>query len=364
MLQFRISDAFEEFVIDKSSHCADLANTGMGQPDHADSAKPKSVIAQNQSAGSETECTIGRQPTATFHYLPLPSMNQNRTPIDTPNMKAVIIPPHHREEHFKSFNTQQANQELMIFSNIGNESNKSRGSVICQNYGDFEPIITNTGATMSHEDQRMTLPNFLKTFNPDVVDLISDDEKYESSSMNGAFMSHHTVPQAKRKNTNEPAAQHFNKKQKVTGEIDTAERFECEFCAFTSTRKKGLAAHARTHNGRSYECEFCKKRFSRRGNRDNHVKLHEKIFAFQCSQCSLGFLQENLWKFHESSCTAKQYCCYLCNMNFYRRKTHLTDHMRRIHTREKPFGCSVCLKRFYGKHDLNYHMACIHKNDN
>uniref|UniRef100_A0A3Q2QQY8 Zinc finger protein OZF-like n=1 Tax=Fundulus heteroclitus TaxID=8078 RepID=A0A3Q2QQY8_FUNHE len=101
--------------------------------------------------------------------------------------------------------------------------------------------------------------------------------------------------------------------------------------------------------------KLCSKRTSKIG-----VKTEEKPFG--CTVCDKRFKCKDSVKLHMVVHTGKgEHSCDLCGKTF-RVKCYLQTHMR-VHNGEKPFACDVCSKRFYAKAYLKLHMK-LHSTEN
>lgn len=171
------------------------------------------------------------------------------------------------------------------------------------------------------------------------------------------------VQRRKRKNTNTTITGNPKKKQKLSNStvvVDTERPFKCHFCDYSTISNRSLSRHMRVHKDQmvetSFKCDICSIQFTQQGNLNAHMKKHGDMFAYQCSVCRMGFNQKKQWQLHESSCTAKQYECHLCDKKFHQRKSDLVRHIRIWHTGERPFICTECPQKYHLKNDLVRHM--------
>uniref|UniRef100_A0A3B4VA60 Zinc finger protein 22-like n=1 Tax=Seriola dumerili TaxID=41447 RepID=A0A3B4VA60_SERDU len=87
----------------------------------------------------------------------------------------------------------------------------------------------------------------------------------------------------------------------------------------------------------------------------NHNKSHSRERPFSCTVCDKRFgCKGNLHAHMRSHTGEKPFTCTVCNKSF-SAKVNLKTHMR-SHTGEKPFSCSVCNKSFSQKKTLVIHL--------
>ena len=80
-------------------------------------------------------------------------------------------------------------------------------------------------------------------------------------------------------------------------------------------------------------------------NKIKHEGIHTKEKPYQCSYCNKRFSRVSNKTRHERTHTKeKPYPCSYCDKSF-SRVSHKTDH-ERTHTKEKPYPCSYCDKCF------------------
>ncbi len=110
------------------------------------------------------------------------------------------------------------------------------------------------------------------------------------------------------------------------------------------------------------ECYFCYKKFSQSSNLVGHMRIHtqeqpfickEKLCTYSCA--NLGNLKRHQRSYHNSTSNqinAKILKCYFCLKSC----TKLIIHMRR-HTKEVPFKCGFCNRKYISQPSLKHHIA-------
>ena len=76
-------------------------------------------------------------------------------------------------------------------------------------------------------------------------------------------------------------------------------RLKCNFCTYTSLRKRDLEIHIRTHTGeKPYKCPHCSYRCAMKGNLKIHIRIHTGEKPYHCSFCDYKASQEHHMKDH------------------------------------------------------------------
>lgn len=100
---------------------------------------------------------------------------------------------------------------------------------------------------------------------------------------------------------------------------------------------KALLIHCRAHKSlKPYVCETCGRSYSQTSHLWQHMRFHQGIKPFACPH---------------DGCEAR-----------YTIRPDLKDHIRKVHTRERPFKCNVCNKCFLTG-SVYYQHRLIHTND-
>ncbi|VEN42927.1 unnamed protein product [Callosobruchus maculatus] len=139
--------------------------------------------------------------------------------------------------------------------------------------------------------------------------------------------------------------------------------YVCETCGRSYSQTSHLWQHMRFHQGiKPFACphERCEARYTIRPDLKDHIrKVHTRERPFKCNVCDKCFLTGSVYYQHRLIHTNdRRYACDLCPKRFFRADA-LNNH-RRIHTDERPYPCHVCGREFRQKGDRNKHIRTQH----
>lgn len=134
---------------------------------------------------------------------------------------------------------------------------------------------------------------------------------------------------------------------------------DCHECGITFQSDKRLKQHInKVHSVKTYLCPECNDNFKTSTHKLKHLRLchSDKYPQFTCSLCKLSFVQKNkltehLLKLHLKE---KNFLCSDCGQSFFFKK-QLRKH-RLQHSTERLFKCSDCEKSFKSKRVLTNHI--------
>ena len=110
----------------------------------------------------------------------------------------------------------------------------------------------------------------------------------------------------------------------------------------------------------TYECDKCVKTFKTGSSLWNHNrKWHPKKDRIKFEVCELAYKTEKALLKHTIN-THKSPTLHQCN-ECEKSYKHLTKHIRRMHSLERPYECDICTKGFVFAHELKAHGA-VHVN--
>ena len=93
-----------------------------------------------------------------------------------------------------------------------------------------------------------------------------------------------------------------------------------------------------------------------RNLRCHQQQCHEKS---QCDRCGLVIATSAMRRHHESCVPERKFKCNICSKAM-KRKSHLSHHMKTVHSNEKDAVCYVCSSVVKSEHGLHYHLFIKH----
>ncbi|XP_044743338.1 zinc finger protein 39-like [Chrysoperla carnea] len=146
---------------------------------------------------------------------------------------------------------------------------------------------------------------------------------------------------------------HMHQRHKAVG-------IKCKKCELICYHPLHLSAHEKTHSTSNLSCEICNKLFSDAHKLKRHKFIHgERTFA--CTKCDLSFKEKYALKRHIKTVhSVDQYeACHVCGKSF--KKIHFQKHLDTHGDRVK-LSCETCSKQFYYKYNLEQHVKHVHEN--
>ena len=169
----------------------------------------------------------------------------------------------------------------------------------------------------------------------------------------------------------------------------------CKFCAKVLDNEEELKSHLESHSPDDIKvCDLCGKSFGSRGRLNEHKRVHLRAAldqrpVFNCTQCNMGFLQEDQLQEHIECHTSNiDFKCVKCRETFSttdQLKAHVLAHRgdllpvncpicnqscptknwlsrHKVKKHCKNHMCSICGKQFSNNVDLNRH-TLLHTGD-
>ncbi|CAH0551820.1 unnamed protein product [Brassicogethes aeneus] len=171
-------------------------------------------------------------------------------------------------------------------------------------------------------------------------------------------------PEKKKRGRKRKWPRQLNGKKKVNGSVDDKYKYQCERCVNIFTTVYDLETHREKEHAANFNCEECGQVLHSAKALLIHSRAHKSLKPYVCDTCGRSYSQtSHLWqhmRFHQG---IKPFACPHegCEAR-YTIRPDLKDHIRKVHTRERPFKCTVCNKCFLTG-SVYYQHRLIHTND-
>uniref|UniRef100_A0AAY5KCF8 C2H2-type domain-containing protein n=1 Tax=Esox lucius TaxID=8010 RepID=A0AAY5KCF8_ESOLU len=126
--------------------------------------------------------------------------------------------------------------------------------------------------------------------------------------------------------------------------------YVCDQCGRGYRHAGSLQNHKNTHKTGSYFCTSCQKEYSNLMALKTHRRIHTEVKRHRCTDCGKAFRASSQLIVHRP----KRHGCPECGKSF-RVSTQLLVHQR-VHTKDRPFPCHQCDRRFSSRSDLRHHV--------
>eukprot|EP00088_Acartia_fossae_P057678 TRINITY_DN6730_c0_g1_i10.p1 TRINITY_DN6730_c0_g1~~TRINITY_DN6730_c0_g1_i10.p1 ORF type:complete len:285 (-),score=21.46 TRINITY_DN6730_c0_g1_i10:554-1408(-) len=140
-----------------------------------------------------------------------------------------------------------------------------------------------------------------------------------------------------------------SKRKKSTGPVS------CPHCH--KSFERDLQTHIRRIHSKfkPFTCEDCNKQFSESCDLKQHMSVHGKGKLYSCEDCGRQFKYRKDISVHRNRdhLGESTHFCPVCGKGFYS-ATDLTRHFR-THSKEKPYQCKNCLKKFNRNFSMKRH---------
>ena len=140
----------------------------------------------------------------------------------------------------------------------------------------------------------------------------------------------------------------------------------CHFigCSKTFKRKDHLRTHIeRAHTvEKKYTCEKCLSKFATKDDLRHHLKSHSEVRNYGCDKCEAKFkTKKDLGRHLIIHTLDRPHICPWKDCDkCYKQIGHLTNHVKRVHDKQRDFKCENCPLSFSTNSELNGHSKKVH----
>uniref|UniRef100_A0A2A4K6A2 C2H2-type domain-containing protein n=1 Tax=Heliothis virescens TaxID=7102 RepID=A0A2A4K6A2_HELVI len=137
--------------------------------------------------------------------------------------------------------------------------------------------------------------------------------------------------------------------------------FVCDICHAPFVNRRTLHSHLGRHKQGDFSCDFCPKIFDTQGKKLCHEKFvhigdHRRNKCAHCGERFTNYAKKNEHMVEVHGAEPLVLKCLACDKTFSRRD-RLSRHIKRDHLLERKNECPHCDMKFYGKKELDMHMA-------
>ncbi|XP_055632572.1 zinc finger protein 62 homolog [Toxorhynchites rutilus septentrionalis] len=144
--------------------------------------------------------------------------------------------------------------------------------------------------------------------------------------------------------------------------VDRTRKHVCLTCGAQYVSKSNLIQHERSNCGKiaTFQCTQCDKAFVTVGGLKNHQEVHGNKRSFVCDICGRAFLRKSVLNDHMNTVhsTLRLFKCSLCPKSFASRNIFQSHQL--THTKERPYQCRYCDKRYFKTSDRTLHENQVH----
>ncbi|CAG5032832.1 unnamed protein product [Parnassius apollo] len=150
----------------------------------------------------------------------------------------------------------------------------------------------------------------------------------------------------------------INLKDHISRHQSISERkcIKCKVCDKLFSSYSARYRHHRVkHLGIKQHCDICNKDVT--SLKVHHLVVHNtKELPYECVPCGRRFISQSTLDMHTTIHTKdRPHCCDQCDKKF-RNKITMIQHKRQVHDKERSHLCQFCSKSFFKKYHLQIHL--------
>ncbi|KAL3287083.1 hypothetical protein HHI36_001567 [Cryptolaemus montrouzieri] len=212
------------------------------------------------------------------------------------------------------------------------------------------------------DENRENIPNNMGV--EDSSELARDYNSISNDEPSESIQGGSDQPEKKRRGRKRKWSKQGMKNKRMHNLTQEGYKYQCERCPLVWDSVNDLEKHREKEHAASFSCEDCGQILHSAKALLIHCRAHKCLKPYVCDTCGRSYSQtSHLWqhmRFHQG---IKPFACPHegCEAR-YTIRPDLKDHIRKVHTRERPFKCSVCNKCFLTG-SVYYQHRLIHTND-